>query len=81
MDAVRTCRARRRDDPLAEEVALRGRRAADRDSLVGHPRVHRLGVGLGMHRDGLEAEALARPQDAAGDLAAVGDQDPLHSLS
>ena len=68
-------------DLLAEEVAFRGRRAADRHSLVGHLRVHCLGVGLGMHRDRLETEAFARPKDAAGDLAAVGDQDAFHGLS
>src|SRR5579864_6145456 len=35
----------------------------------------RVGVGLRIDRDGAQAEALGGARDAAGDLAAIGDQD------
>ena len=37
--------------------------------------MHGVGVGGGMHRDGGDAELLARAQDAQGDLAAIGYED------
>ena len=37
--------------------------------------MHGVGVGGGMHRDGCNAELLARAQDAQGNLAAIGYQD------
>ena len=37
--------------------------------------MQRVGVGLGIDRDGLDAQPLAGADDAAGDLAAIGDQD------
>jgi ABC-type Zn2+ transport system substrate-binding protein/surface adhesin len=41
---------------------------------------HGVGVGLAVHGDGLDAEPLARPHDAAGNLTAVGDQDLVEQL-
>ena len=57
------------------EIAVLRRRRADADALVGEPHMHGVGVGGGMHRDGGDAEFLARAQDAQGDLAAIGYQD------
>ena len=57
------------------EVAVLRRRRADADALVGQPHMHGVGVGGGMHRDGGDAEFLARAQDAQCDLAAIGYQD------
>ena len=57
------------------EIAVLRRRRADADALVGEPHMHGVGVGGGMHRDGRDAELLARAQDAQRDLAAIGDQD------
>src|SRR5260370_34832953 len=37
--------------------------------------MHGVGVGGRMYRDGSDAEFLARPQNAQGDLAAIGYQD------
>jgi hypothetical protein len=78
MHGVGTGRARRLDDPVAEEVALRGRGAADRQRAVRERHVQGCRIGFRMHGDRLEAEAAAGAQDAAGDLAAVGDQDAFH---
>src|SRR5690606_2624093 len=66
-----------RDDGRHVEVALRGGRGADADRLVGQADVLGLGVGGGMHGDGLDAELTAGPQDAQGDFPAVRDQDLL----
>ena len=45
--------------------------------FVGHAHRARLGVGLAVGHDRLEAHAAAGAQDAHGDLAAVGDEDAL----
>ena len=37
--------------------------------------MHGVGVGGGMHRDGLDAHLLAGAVDAQRDLAAIGDED------
>ena len=47
---------------------------SDEVSLVGHLNMPGAGVGLRVHCDGGHPEALGRAHDAAGDLAAVGDQ-------
>src|SRR5690606_17483507 len=47
----------------------------DADALVGHPDMHRVGVGGRMHRDGGNPHLLAGAMDAEGDLATVGNQD------
>jgi hypothetical protein len=57
------------------EVTVLRRRRADADALVGQPHMHGVGVGGGMHRDGGDAEFLARALDTQGDLAAIGYQD------
>ena len=57
------------------QVALDRRRRPDADGLVGEGHVPRLGVGLGVHGDGRDAELAAGADDAHGDLAPVGDED------
>ena len=57
------------------EIAVRRRRRADADRVVGQPDVHRVGVGGRMHRDRLDAHLVAGAVDAQRDLAAVGDQE------
>jgi hypothetical protein len=49
--------------------------------LVGQLHVQRPGIGLGEDRDGLDAHALGRADDPAGDLAPVGDQDLVEHLA
>ena len=79
MDRLGAGRERRLDDPLDPQVALRGGRRPDRHRLVGHAHVQRLGIGLGVDRDRRDAQPPAGADHAAGDLAAVGDQDlPEH---
>ncbi len=65
------------DDLLDDEIGLRRRRRADGDRLVRHLDVQRVAVGLGVDRHRAHAELARRLDDAAGDLAAVGDQDLL----
>src|SRR5665213_744001 len=57
------------------EVAVLRRRRSDADALIGKPHMHGIGVGGGMHRNGVDPELLARAQDAQGNLAAIGYQD------
>ncbi|MNX99952.1 hypothetical protein D3C86_1324300 [compost metagenome] len=66
---------RRRDDLRDVQIGLGRRRGADADAFVGQAHPHGAAVGLGVHGDGGDAHLLARPVDAQGDFAAVGDQD------
>ena len=64
------------DDLADVEVGLRRRAAAERDRLVGLAHEGRVGVGVGVDRDGRDAHRARGAEDAARDLAAVGDQQP-----
>ena len=59
---------------LDVEVRGRRRRFADQECLVGVTHVQRVSVGLGVDRDGADAELAQRPQHADGDLTSVGDE-------
>ncbi len=74
MDGVGASRLGRRHDLVDHEIGLRRGRRADRDGLVGRLDMDRVAVGLGINRDGLDAEPARRPDDAAGDFAPVGDE-------
>ena len=50
---------------------------ADSDGLVGHLDMQRVLVGVGIDGDRLDAHLARGLDDAAGDLAAIGDQDFL----
>ena len=63
------------EDGFRPQVAVAGRGRADVDGFVGHLDMQRLGVGVGIDRDRADAEPAGGADDAAGDLAAVGDQD------
>ncbi len=65
------------DDLVDEQIGLGGRRRADGDGLVRHLDVQGVAVGFRIDGDRLDAELARRLDDAAGDLAAVGDQDLL----
>ena len=60
---------------LGVQIAVAGRRRADRMRLVGHCREQRARIRLRMHGDRAQAEAPRGADDAAGDLAAIGDED------
>ena len=65
----------RGQDGLGVQVALRGRGRPDADGHIGLGHVGRVGIGLGIHGHRLQAQGLEAADDAAGDGAAVGDQD------
>ena len=65
------------DDLVDDQIALRRGRRADRHRLVGHLDMQRVAVGFGIDRDGRDPHAAGGLDDAAGDLAAIGDQDSL----
>ena len=75
MHAVGAGRLRRGDQPGAREVTLRRRRRPDVNRLVGQPHMQRVAVGVGIDRDRAQAHAPGGADDAAGDLAAIGDED------
>ena len=74
MDRVGAGLSRRVQDPLADEVALRGRTGADQIRLVGGARMECIAVGLGVDGDRADSELAQRPEDPDRDLAAVGDE-------
>ena len=77
MNRLGAAHARRLDDVFRHKIALVDRRCADADRLVGHFDMQRTGVGIGIDGNGRDAHAPRGADDAAGDLAAIGDQDFL----
>jgi hypothetical protein len=65
------------NDLVDYQVALGRRRRANVHRLVGHLDVQRTCIGIGIDRNGLDAHAPGRLDDAAGNLAAVGNQNFL----
>ena len=63
------------DDGLDFEVALGGGGGADPHRDVGFAHVPGAGVGVAVDGDRTDAQGAQGPDDAAGDLAAVGDED------
>ena len=63
------------NDAVDDEIAFRRGRRPDRVRLVALPHMQRIGVRLRINRDGAKPEPRGGARDAAGDLAAVGDQD------
>ena len=66
--------AGRVEDVLHHEVRLRRWGRADAHSFVREADVERVGVGIGVDGHGRDAPLAAGPQDADGDLPAVGDE-------
>ena len=64
-----------REDGVLVEVAVRRARPADAVGLVGEGDVQRLGIGRGVHGNGLDAHLLAGANHADRDLAAVRNED------
>ena len=81
VDGLRTAALGRGDDRIDAQVALGRAATAQADRFADHGRVQCIAVGAGMHAGRGDAQALAGAGDAAGDLAAVGDQDFLEHLS
>ena len=66
---------RRGEDRLDIQIALPGRSRSDAHRLVRRPDMQRIRIGVAEDRDGANPEIARRARDAAGDLAAVRDQD------
>ena len=60
------------------EIALRRRGRSDRHRQIGRAHVRRGAVGRGVDGDRLETFFVTGADDAERDLAAIGDQHPLH---
>ena len=65
------------DDLLDHQIALGRSGRADQHGLVGHLDMEGIAVGLGIDRNRLDPHPARGLDDAAGDLAAIGDQDAL----
>jgi hypothetical protein len=74
MDRVASGAFRDRDDPRGVEVALAGRRGADRIRRVGGADVQRVAVDIAIDGGRADAEVVARADDAERDLATIGDE-------
>src|SRR5689334_7805338 len=65
------------DDGGNVEIALRGRRWSNARCFVGETDVQRIAIDVAVNGDRLDAHLLASPDNATGNLAAIGDQDFL----
>jgi hypothetical protein len=75
MDRLRAGRPRNLDDRVAAQVTLLRPRTTDRVRLIGKAHVLCVGIGRGEHGHRADAEPAAGANHAAGDFAAVGDED------
>ena len=66
---------RRLDHTRDIQIAVAGARRPQQHGLVGHGDMHRAAIGFGINRDGAQAHRLRGADDAAGDFAAIGDQE------
>ena len=76
MHRVGTGPQRGRDHEVAAQVSVGRRGARQPHRPVRLPHVQRVSIGIGIHRNGFDAERAAGGEDPAGDLAPVGDQQP-----
>ena len=65
------------DDPLDIEVALGRGCRPDADRFVRHPHMQSFCIGIGINRHRRDPHPLRGADNAAGDLAAIGNQDLL----
>src|SRR6185312_1709338 len=77
VDGLCPARPSRGDDRVGVEVAVVCGRRADAYRLVRERDVPGIPIGVAVDRDTRDAERAQRADDAAGDLAAVGYEDPL----
>ena len=74
VDRVGARTAGRVDDEVGAQVGVGRRVARQAYGVVGLAHVGQLGVGVGVDRDGLDAERAAGAEDPARDLGPVGDE-------
>ena len=75
MDRLGAASLRSIDDAVVAQIAVARRRRADRTGLAGHRGVARAAIGPGIDRHRGHAKPVRGLDDAAGNLAAVGDED------
>ncbi len=75
VDGVRAGGERGLDDEVAAQVGVGGGGAGQADGRIGLADVQRVRVGIGVDGDGGQAQGTGGAEDAAGDLAAIGDED------
>ena len=76
VDRVATRLHARADDAIDVEIGLGGTRSGEGDGTVSELHRHRVGVRLAVHDHGLDAESMARRDNANGDLATIRDEHP-----
>jgi hypothetical protein len=69
------------DDQIAPQITFVRRRRAEPHRIVGHDDMLGLAIGIGEDGDGADAEVTARPDNPAGYLTPIGDQDFLEHRS
>ena len=74
MDGLRPARAGGFDEALDAEITVARRGGPDPHRLIGFTHVARAGVGVREHRDGAQPQPACGAENAAGYLAAIGDQ-------
>ena len=67
------------DHRIMAQIALRRLRRADGNALVRHGDMQRVCIGFREHGDRGDLQRAGGADDAAGDLAAIGDQKLLHA--
>jgi len=77
MDRLGSARARRLEECGDVEIAVARRGRAQTPRLISLTHVSGVRVGIRIDRDGADVHAPCGAEDAAGDLAAVGDQETL----
>ncbi len=75
MHAGRAAALRHVEDDVAAQIAVARRRRADQMRLVRQPDMRRPGIRLRIDGDGAQPQPPRRADHAAGDLAAIGDED------
>eukprot|EP00672_Neobodo_designis_P009204 CAMPEP_0174878804 /NCGR_PEP_ID=MMETSP1114-20130205/82940_1 /TAXON_ID=312471 /ORGANISM="Neobodo designis, Strain CCAP 1951/1" /LENGTH=759 /DNA_ID=CAMNT_0016114193 /DNA_START=142 /DNA_END=2421 /DNA_ORIENTATION=+ len=78
VDALGAGALRDVEDVVTEQVRRLGRRRADAERLVGALDVLAVALSVAVHSDGAEAHRLGGLENAAGDLATVGDEHLAH---
>jgi hypothetical protein len=77
MHCLGACVARRRDDRINIEVALRRWRRTDANGLVGSRNKRQIAVGIRVDGDALDPELATGADDAERNLSSIRDEQPL----
>ena len=80
VNALRARGLRGRDDPLAPQVAVGRRGAADMHGLIRHGDMLGRSIGIGIDGNRRHPQFAGGLDDPAGDFAAVGDEDFLEHV-